>query len=63
MLYNFTGKNSPVIENAVSYVDAAQKRVPITKTQTLNALYDSVQTLSKDDIQLNWNYYYSKILH
>lgn len=60
LLYNFTGKNSPVIENAVSYVDAAQKRVPITKTQTLNALYDSVQTLSKDDIQLNWDYYYSK---
>lgn len=25
LLYNFTGKNSPVIENAVSYVDAAQK--------------------------------------
>lgn len=59
LLYNFSNKKSPTIENAVSYVDNG-KRIPITSTQTFNAIHDGMNDLTLDDIQSNWDYYYSK---
>lgn len=62
VLYNFSGKTTPVVENAVSYTDPKTKEVlPVKDTKTLNPLVDALKKgLQASDIQLNYNYYYSK---
>lgn len=62
ILYNFSGKAAPVVENAVSYTNPETKEtLPIKDTKTLNPLVDALKKgLQASDIQLNYNYYYSK---
>ena len=61
ILYNFSGKAVPVVENAVSYINPETKEVlPIKDTKTLNPLADALKKLQASDIQLNYNYYYSR---
>lgn len=61
ILYNFSGKTAPVVENAVSYTNPETKEVlPVKDTKTLNPLVDALKKLQASDIQLNYNYYYSK---
>lgn len=61
ILYNFSGKAAPVVENAVSYTNPETKEtLPIKDTKTLNPLVDALKKSQASDIQLNYNYYYSK---
>lgn len=62
ILYNFSGKAAPVVENAVSYTNPETKEVlPVKDTKTLNPLVDALKKgLQASDIQLNYNYYYSR---
>lgn len=61
ILYNFSGKAAPVVENAVSYTNPETKEtLPVKDTKTLNPLVDALKKLQASDIQLNYNYYYSK---
>lgn len=62
LLYNFSYKENMVIENACAYNDKNGNRVPIRDTLTLNALAyaTSLQKVTENDIELNWNYYFSK---
>ena len=50
ILYNFSGKAAPVVENAVSYTNPETKEVlPIKDAKTLNPLADALKKLQASD--------------